>query len=238
MANVRTANDKFAIFSELNKKVKELRKAGGLLGFVSTGDKQGQIDEKGLSDIFAIVNEDLEAIKAKIERALKLAGVLSEFSLNTLQTAERGKVIQSFHKILSVKDRDSFAEVFLKESEAGKFLFYLVYIIILEQVERVQRFLDFIEAQNIQLLEFRDNAKTITAKQNRAKRKTTTDPNKAAVTARAAEIWQARPNLSLDDVAEKIRNEPTSNGEPLTDKSHSTIKKWIAPLNPKAKPKP
>ena len=68
--------------------------------------------------------------------------------------------------------------------------------------------------------------KTLVAKENRAKQNRT-DPNKKKAIDEAIMLWKRTPRLSLDDVAELIRNAK------ISDKSHSIVKQWIAPFNPK-----
>ena len=64
------------------------------------------------------------------------------------------------------------------------------------------------------------------AKQNRAKQNRT-DPNKQKAIDEAIILWKRTPRLSLDDVAGLIKDAE------ISDKSHSIIKQWIAPFNPK-----
>ena len=55
------------------------------------------------------------------------------------------------------------------------------------------------------------------------------DPSKQKAIDEAIMLWKRTPRLSLDDVAGLIRDAE------ISDKSHSIIKQWIAPFNPKRK---
>jgi hypothetical protein len=55
------------------------------------------------------------------------------------------------------------------------------------------------------------------------------DPSKQKAIDEAIILWKRTPRLSLDDVAGLIRDAE------ISDKSHSIIKQWIAPFNPKRK---
>ncbi|TCP95340.1 hypothetical protein EDC44_10932 [Cricetibacter osteomyelitidis] len=74
------------------------------------------------------------------------------------------------------------------------------------------------------------NYKSLVAKQNRDKQDRT-DPKQQEAIAEAKRIWDRNPNLSLDKVAQHIINEE------IAYKELSTVKKWIAPYNPKRKTK-
>ena len=55
------------------------------------------------------------------------------------------------------------------------------------------------------------------------------DPSKQKAIDEAIMLWKRTPRLSLDDVAGLIRDAE------ISDKSHSIIKQWIAPVNPNRK---
>lgn len=55
------------------------------------------------------------------------------------------------------------------------------------------------------------------------------DPAQEKAIEEAISVWSRSPKLSLDDVAFKIKEKN------IARKSHSQIKKWIAPYNPKSK---
>ncbi len=107
---------------------------------------------------------------------------------------------------------------------------FLNYNETLEAVAHLQKALNHIGFMLLASEAIANNLKMITAKQNRRKQNRT-DPNKQKAIDEAKTMWKRTPKLSLDEIAEHIRQIK------ISDKSHAQIKKWIAPYNPNRKNK-
>lgn len=100
----------------------------------------------------------------------------------------------------------------------------------LEAIAHLQQCLNHIGFMLLGAEAMGNHMKSIVAKNNRRKQKRI-DPNKQRAIDEAVTMWKRTPKLSLDDIAEHIRNQG------ISDKSHAQIKKWISPYNPKQKNK-